>query len=110
MSSELGTGILIVILLIVVISAGKSSLKHLKGEGGCCGGGSEAPKVRRRKLNQIVSVKKIQIEGMKCENCRRNVENTLNSLNQVNARVRLKEKEALVKLGTDISDGELRKR
>lgn len=36
------------------------------------------------------------------------MENTLNSLNQVNARVRLKEKEALVKLGTDISDGELR--
>ena len=108
MGSEWSTGIIIVILVIIVIFAVRSSLKHFKGEGGCCGGGSERPKVKKQKLHQVVGVKRMEIEGMKCENCRRNVENELNALSQVNAKVHLKEKEAVVKLGVDVPDDRLK--
>lgn len=100
----MGTQIVVGILIIVVFIALSSSVKHFKGEGGCCGGGSAAPKVKKQRLQQIVDVKKIRIEGMHCDNCRKNVENGLNFLEQVNAKVDLKEKTAVVKLGEEIPD------
>ena len=57
-------------LLVAVLLALRSSLKHFRGEGGCCGGGGE-PKPERKKLQgPIVAEKVIHIEGMRCENCR----------------------------------------
>ena len=35
----MGTVIIIGILAIIVVIAVISSVKHMKGEGGCCGGG-----------------------------------------------------------------------
>lgn len=99
----MGTQIVIGALIVVVFIALSSSVKHFKGEGGCCGG-SAAPKAKKRRLQQVVDTKKIRIEGMHCDNCRKNVENGLNSLEQVNAKVNLKEKTAVVKLGEEIPD------
>lgn len=99
----MGTQIVIGVLIVVVFIALSSSVKHFKGEGGCCGGGA-APKVKKQRLHQVVRTKRIQVEGMHCDNCRKNVENGLNSLDQVNARVSLKEKTAIVKLGEEIPD------
>lgn len=103
-----GTLIVLGVLLLVVAAAVMSSVKHFKGEGGCCGGGSKVPKPRKQKLKQVVSSRKIYIEGMHCENCCKNVENALNALEQVNAKVNLQEKTAAVRLGVDISDEELK--
>lgn len=100
----MGTEIVLGILIIVIFIALSSSVKHFKGEGGCCGGGSAAPKAKKQRLQQVVDTKKMQIEGMHCDNCRKNVENGLNSLDQVNAKVNLKEKTAIVKLGEEIPD------
>lgn len=106
----MGTIIILAILLIIIIAAINSSVKHVKGEGGCCGGESDSPeKVKKQKLKQIVETKRIKIEGMQCDHCRKTVENALNTLSQVNARVNLKKKEAIVHLGTDIPDTELKK-
>lgn len=99
----MGTQIVIGVLIVVVFIALSSSVKHFKGEGGCCGGNA-APKARKKRLHQVVGTKRIQVEGMHCDNCRKNVENGLNSLEQVNAKVNLKEKTAIVKLGEEIPD------
>ena len=37
----MGTAIIIGILAVIVVIAGISSVKHMKGEGGCCGGGGD---------------------------------------------------------------------
>lgn len=100
----MGTYIVLGVLVVVIVFALRSSAKHMKGQGGCCGGGDAPVKVKKQKLEQIAAVKKIHIEGMMCDNCRKNVENALNSLSQVNAKVNLKEKEAVVKLGVMVSD------
>lgn len=99
----MGTYIVIGILVICVILAFVNSRKHFKGEGGCCGGGSEL-KVKKQHIKEVVETKEIIIEGMTCDNCRKRIENRLNSLDQVNAKVKLKEKKAIVKLGEKISD------
>lgn len=44
------------------------------------------------------------IEGMTCDNCKKRVENALNSLNQVNVKVNLEQKKAVITLGEEISD------
>ena len=100
----MGTAIVILILIVIICFALKGSLKHYKGEGGCCGGGDNEPKVKKQKLDNVIGKKRIIIDGMMCENCRRNVENALNSIENVNAKVNLEKKEALLKLGADISD------
>lgn len=106
----MSTFIIVVILLVIIVFSLRSSVKHMKGEGGCCGGGSgSSSKVKKQKLDRVVEVKRMKIEGMKCDNCRKNVEDGLNTMSQVNAKVNLKKKEAVVKLGEQISDDILKK-
>lgn len=100
----MGTIIIIAVLVLMIAYALRGSLKHFKGQGGCCGGGEPAPKVKKQKLAQTAAVKKMVIEGMTCEHCKQRVENSLNALNQVNATVHLGKKEAVVKLGMAVSD------
>lgn len=100
----MGTVVVAVILLVCIVFAIRESIRHMKGEGGCCGGGDVAVKVKRQNLHQVVCTKRMLIEGMSCDNCRKRVENELNSLKLVNAKVNLKRKEAVVKLGQETSD------
>ena len=46
----MGTAIIIGILAVIVVIAVISSVKHMKGEGGCCGGGLEMHCSRRRRF------------------------------------------------------------
>ena len=78
----MGTYIICGILVIVVVAALLGSKKHFKGEGGCCGGGGD------------VKIKPKQ--------------NALNGMAQVNAKASFKKGEAIVKLGADIPEEELR--
>lgn len=104
----MGTGIVIAVLVIMIIIALQSSMKHLKGEGGCCGGGSLEPKVKRQRLKNVVKRKRMVIAGMQCDNCRKRVENSLNSINLVSAKVDLKTGNAIIDLGREVKDDELR--
>ena len=83
------------ILIILIIIGIRSSVKHFKGEGGCCGGGSSV-KVKRKKLKQVVKKRTVTIEGMTCERCKARVESRLNELDGVSAKVNLKRKTAVV--------------
>ena len=77
------------ILIILIIIGIRSSVKHFKGEGGCCGGGSSV-KVKRKKLKQVVKQRTVIVDGMTCEHCKARVESRLNSLDGVSAKVNLK--------------------
>ena len=103
----MGTYIICGVLVIVIIAALVGSKKHFKGEGGCCGGGGDV-KIKPKHLDSIVATKKLQIEGMSCVNCQNHIENSLNGMDQVNAKVNWKKGEAVVKLGSDVPEEELR--
>ena len=46
---------------------------------------------------------------MRCENCHRRVQNALNSIEGVSAKVNGDKAEAVVKLGREIEDSEIKK-
>ena len=96
------------ILIILIIIGIRSSVKHFKGEGGCCGGGSSV-KVKRKKLKQVVKQRTVIIEGMTCEHCKARVESRLNELDGVSAKVNLKRKTAVVSMEKNIEDEVIKK-
>ena len=96
------------IVIILIIIGIRSSVKHFKGEGGCCGGGSSV-KVKRKKLKQVVKKRIVIIEGMTCEHCQARVESKLNALDGVSARVNLKRKTAVVSMEKEVEDEEIKK-
>lgn len=100
--------IIIGLLLVVLYIALKASVKHFKGQGGCCGGGSEA-KVKRKKLKRIIARRIIYIEGMTCEHCKNRVESRLNELEGISTRVNLRNKTATVLMEKEVSDERLRR-
>ena len=98
--------IIIAVIGIFVVLGVKNTVKHFKGEGGCCGG---APaKVKKKRLKNAAYSKILVIEGMSCEHCKTRVEQALNDLEGVFAKVNLKRKEATVKSEVEISDEKLR--
>lgn len=99
-------GMIILVLLIVLFIGVKASVKHFKGEGGCCGGSSE--KVRKKKLKHIIKQRTVIIDGMTCEHCKNRVESRLNEISGVAAKVNLKKKTALVSMEKEVSDEQIR--
>ena len=100
--------VIIGILIILIIIGIRSGVKHFKGEGGCCGGGSSV-KVKRKKLKQVVKQRTVVIDGMTCEHCKARVESRLNSLDGVLAKVNLKRKTAVVSMENDVEDEVIKK-
>lgn len=93
--------IVIVILVILLIPAILNSIKHMKGEGDCCGGPKEKrvkKKIHGKKLAELV----IKIDGMHCENCRNRIEKHLDELDGVIAKVNLEKKQAVVSLYQEV--------
>lgn len=109
MSGTVSTIVIVVILVVILFFAVKNSIPHFRGEGGCCGGSGKEKLIKPSKLERIIATKVIKIEGMRCENCNRRVQNALNQLDGVNAKVYGDRAEAVVKLGRDIEDIELEK-
>ena len=109
MSGTVSTIVIVVILAVILFFAVKNSIPHFRGEGGCCGGSGKEKLIKPAKLERIIATKVIKIEGMRCENCNRRVQNALNQLDGVNAKVYGDRAEAVVKLGRDIEDKELEK-
>lgn len=98
--------IIVVILAAVMLNGIRSGMKHFKGEGGCCGGGSTA--VPKKKLKKIIATKTVIIEGMSCEHCKHRVEQRINDIDGAAAKVHLKKKQAVVSLEKDVSDEQIR--
>lgn len=84
MSNYIIGGILIIILFLCV----RSSIKHFRGEGSCCGGGTY--KARKKKLNHVIGKKIFSVEGMSCQHCVNRVMEAVNSIDGASASVKLK--------------------
>lgn len=97
MSNYIIAGILIVVLCFCI----RSSLKHFRGEGGCCGGSTY--KARRKKLNTVIGQKTFAVEGMSCQNCVNRVMEAVNSLDGASALVKLKKGLVIVSMEHPIS-------
>lgn len=91
--------IVILILILIAIFAIRGTIKHMKGESPCCGGGGASEiKEKPSKLERpVIGEKIVQISGMTCEHC---VNRVMRALKQdrtgVSANVSLKGKRAVV--------------
>ncbi|MBQ8407440.1 MAG: heavy-metal-associated domain-containing protein [Clostridia bacterium] len=94
--------IIIGIIAVIVVIGVLYTVKHFKGEGGCCGGGSYKPK--RKKLSGVKYTKIFKVGGMHCEHCKRRVEEAVNDIKGVAGRVDLKKGELTVFYAEDVSD------
>ncbi len=100
--------IIIAILVAVIILSIKSMIPHFKGEGACCGGGSGVKLVKSKRLDKVIAVKTISIEGMTCDHCMARIHNALNSIDGVSAKVNRAKGQATVKLDRKIDEEKLR--
>ena len=108
----MGDAIIMVVILIVLIFAVKGSLKHFKGEGACCGGGSGSvkPKKPKRKTldGPVIGRRTIRISGMHCQNCANSVTRALNAIDGVVAKVNLRHNCAEVSYDRTVDEIELK--
>ena len=101
----LSNALVIAILAVVLFIALRGSIKHLAGEGGCCGGGDSVKKEPDKKLSgPIIKTMVFKIDGMHCENCSNRVKRSINRLDGVSAKVNLRRKEAVVSYEQDVAD------
>lgn len=96
-------GIMAVIVILAVMRFGK----HFKG-GGCCGSTGNTIRDRKTLTEPKIGEKIMTIEGMTCENCEIRVENALNRLDGVAAKVNWKKKTAVVSYSREISNDMLK--
>lgn len=94
-------GIIAIIFIITVIAI-RSSIKHFKGQGGCCGGGDYKPK--KKKLPNILYKKTFKVSGMHCEHCKNKVEEAINDIKGVSGKVNLKKGELIVSYAEEVED------
>lgn len=94
--------IIILILAVIIVLGVQSSIKHFKGQGGCCGGSSE--KRPKKKLSHVIAKRIFTVEGMTCEHCRNRVERCINEIDGAAAKVSLGKKEAVISLEKEVSD------
>lgn len=101
--------IIIAVLCVVGFIALRSTVKHLRGQGSCCGGGGAAIKTEEKILDAPVIMKKtVVIEGMHCVNCETSVVRAFNRMEGVSAKASYKEGRALLSLCRELSDAEIR--
>lgn len=102
-----GNWIAIVIIVVILIPAIRATIKHMKGEGNCCGGPKEKvlkKKIDGPKLQELT----VHIEGMQCQNCKNRIEKHLNELDGVICKVNLNKKIAVVSLYQKVEESVIR--
>ena len=91
----------IAIIVILVGLGGKESIKHLKGEGGCCGGSATKPKSKRLK-GKVVKTYVLKVTDMHCQNCANSIISAVNDIEGASAKVNLSKKTVIVRCDRDI--------
>lgn len=100
----MGNVIIIGILVIIVVIAVVNSVRHFKGESGCCGGGGGSIREYKELGAPKIGEKTLQIEGMHCENCQNRIEHAINKIDGAVCKVDLKKKTAKVSYSKEIDD------
>ncbi len=97
------------ILIAAVFACGIFfSFRRLRNRGGCCSSSAYRPK--KKKLDKIVEKKTFRITGMKCENCKYRIEETVNDVSGVAARADLKRGTLTVLYSHPVADEEIKKK
>lgn len=95
--------IIIVAIIVIMLGFGvRSSIKHFKRQGGCCGGSTYKP--RKKKLSNVLYKKLFYVSGMHCENCKNRVLEAINDIEEAAASVNLKKGTVTVSYAKDIDD------
>ena len=104
----MGDMVIILIVAVGLFFGVRATIKHMKGQGGCCGGG-KVPKAAKKTLSgKKMGEKVVSIEGMHCDNCKNSVEKQLNRIDGAVAAVNLRKKTAVVSMSRMVSDEELK--
>ena len=107
----IATVIISVIIAAIIVFGVFHLRKSLRS--GCCGSGDDPTpkriKVKDRDLSHYPYKKILDIKGMTCSNCVTHVQNALNSLTGVCAKVDLGSRQASVYMKEDLPDQMLRK-
>ena len=93
--------IIIAVLAVAVLLGVRSGVKHFRGEGGCCGGGTYKP--RKKKLDSVIDKKTLIIEGMTCQHCENRVHEAINRIPGASAEVNFRKRRAVVSMSQTIS-------
>lgn len=98
--------IIMVIIVVLLIFALKGSIRHFKGEGPCCGGGSGSGRKAKIKTldGPVIGRRTIRISGMHCQNCVNSVTNALNAIEGVKAEVSLEDGSAEVSYDRSVDE------
>lgn len=104
--------IIILVVVMILIFALKGSIRHFRGEGACCGGGSGSVKTKKAKKKTldgpVTGQRTIRISGMHCRNCANSVTNALNAIDGVSVKVSLKDNTAEVSFDRTVDDADLK--
>lgn len=100
----------IIILISIVIIAVFSIISYIKRikSGSCCSGerilNAEKVKVKDKNKSHYQYKKVLNIGGMTCSHCARNIENNLNKINNVYAKVDFDKEEAIILMKEELDD------
>ena len=111
--SETDMETILIILLILLVGWASWHIREKRNKGGACCGEHEktvkrVPAADRDRSHYRLK-RTLTIGGMTCENCARRVENALNAVPGVWAKVDIAEKRAVVLLKEEIEDTALQK-
>lgn len=105
------TEAIIIILLTVLVCFGTyQTVKKFRKGGGCCGEHEQAKKrvsVKDKNKSHYPYSVDLKIKGMTCQNCARRVENALNTLDGIWAKVDLNSNTAHILLKQETDKKEL---
>ena len=94
------------VVFLLLGCALRGTVRHFRGEGGCCGGSVPAPPPK--KLTEAkIGEKIVDITGMHCQNCRHHVEHLLNGINGAAARVSLEKGVAILSVSRPVTNEEI---
>lgn len=108
----MGNIIIIVILLLIVLFAAKSVIHRIRHGSACCGERDAAEKkvkVSDKNKAHYPFEYLMQVDGMRCSNCVRRVENALNSLDGLWAKANLEKKELSILAKNQMDEEALKK-
>ena len=107
MNGNVSTAVIVALLIVIGFIAVRKYVKNLRH--GCCGGsGEEKVNVADKNAAHYPYSVTLKIEGMRCANCTDRVENALNRLDGIWAKVSLKRAEAVLRSKSVLDDETLR--
>ena len=101
--------VILIVLLTAAVAVGIwYTIRHFKGEGGCCGGGSYRP--RKKNLAHVLGEKTLRVEGLHCEHGKARVEEAVNDIHGAAGRADWKKGLLTVLYSQPVDDGQIKQR